>query len=158
MKKITLSSNQCLDGYICNHELTKMAKISSNAYKFWKNISYATYSNSRYIFLNINTIPSKYMDLAQICTKLNGYILSSAFCSLTGICISHLTKSNNSNLYNKLEFLHIDNIKLINLKKLYDDLGIDYSVRIYIEKCKYFSPEPFEKRIKLTNTLCLGYY
>ncbi|MFC2491472.1 MAG: cysteine permease, partial [Campylobacter curvus] len=27
-----------------------------------------------------------------------------------------------------------------------------------IEKCKFFSPAPFEKRIKLTDTLCLGYY
>ncbi|EAH8344989.1 cysteine permease, partial [Campylobacter coli] len=27
-----------------------------------------------------------------------------------------------------------------------------------IEKCHFFSPTPFEKRIKITESMCVGYY
>ena len=52
----------------------------------------------------------------------------------------------------------MDLLNIVNLKKFYDDLGLDYDLQIYIEKCKFFSPTPLEKRIRLTDTLCLGYY
>ncbi|EAH5015916.1 cysteine permease, partial [Campylobacter coli] len=26
------------------------------------------------------------------------------------------------------------------------------------EKCHFFSPTPFEKRIKITESMCVGYY
>ncbi|EAI3179690.1 cysteine permease, partial [Campylobacter jejuni] len=26
------------------------------------------------------------------------------------------------------------------------------------EKCHFFSPAPFEKRIKITESMCVGYY
>ncbi|NCD13469.1 MAG: cysteine permease, partial [Epsilonproteobacteria bacterium] len=26
------------------------------------------------------------------------------------------------------------------------------------EKCKYFGPSPFEKKIQLSNGICVGYY
>jgi len=61
-------------------------------------------------------------------------------------------------------YWHRDNAFIVSqeitrdLKKFYDDFNLSYSYRIYIEKCKFFSPAPFEKRIKLTETMCLGYY
>ncbi|EAW7572866.1 cysteine permease, partial [Campylobacter coli] len=44
------------------------------------------------------------------------------------------------------------------LKKFYDFLGLNYHQHIYIEKCHFFSPTPFEKRIKITESMCVGYY
>ncbi|MBR8461239.1 cysteine permease [Campylobacter sp. faydin G-24] len=156
--KLTLAPNEFLDDYILGCEFAKNAKISSNAYLFWKNIIYAKFENSRVVFLNTKTIPSKYKDIANSCTSLNGLVLTSTFCSFTGLAPSHLVSKNGSKIYNIVELHEICGIKFINLKKFYDDLGLEYSYRIYIEKCKYFSPTPFEKRIKITDTLCLGYY
>ncbi|EJG9610322.1 cysteine permease, partial [Campylobacter coli] len=34
----------------------------------------------------------------------------------------------------------------------------NYYQHIYIEKCHFFSPTPFEKRIKITESMCVGYY
>ncbi|AGZ81050.1 hypothetical protein [Campylobacter fetus] len=158
MLKITLPCNEFLDEYVLNYEIYKLANISSNAYLFWKNGVCASYQNSRAVFLHKKSIPEKYQIYLKSCSNLDGFVLSSAFCSFTGLSSSHLTKSNGSNLYDRLEIRNIAKFKFINLKKLYDDLGLDYKTHIYIEKCKYFSPTPLEKRIKLTDTLCLGYY
>lgn len=158
MIRLTLAPNQFLDEYILNYELSILANISQNAYKFWKNIVCASYSDTRTIFLHKDYILPKYKELITSCTDLSGFVLSSAFCSFTGLASSHLIKSNKSNLYEKLEIKQIGKLKFVNLKKLYDDIGLSYDKTIYIEKCKYFSPTPFEKRIKLTASLCLGYY
>lgn len=85
-------------------------------------------------------------------------VQSNAFCTYTGIANSHLIKSNNSRLYSLLEIKDVCGIKFVNLKKFYDDLGLDYKYNIYVEKCRFFGPSPFEKKIKLTEEICLGYY
>ena len=156
--KFTLSSNSFLDDYVLNCEFSTICKISNGAYKFWKNIVVASYQDSRTIFLHKKSIPIKYQYALKSCANLDGFVLASAFCSFTGVANSHLVASNGSNLHDILEIKMVDKFKFVNLKKLYDDLGLAYSTYIYIEKCKYFSPTPFEKRIKITDTLCLGYY
>ncbi|CAD7287615.1 hypothetical protein LMG7974_00494 [Campylobacter majalis] len=156
--KFTLSANQCLDDYVLNAQFCELADISSNAYQFWRDVVSSRYENSRSVFLLKKTIPKKYQMIVDKCTDLSGYVLSSAFCSFTGLAHSHLTSSNPSQFYKLVDVMMINGIKLVNLKKFYDDFGLDYDLQIYIEKCKYFSPTPFEKRIRLTPTLCLGYY
>ncbi len=156
--RLTLASNQFLDGYVSNYEISLLAGISQNAYKGWKNVVAASYSGTRAVFLYAKSLPPRHAALAKNCTDLSGCVLAGAFCSFTGLASSHLTRSNNSNLYEKLEIKQIGRLKFVNLKKLYDDLGLPYDMRIYIEKCKYFSPAPLEKRVRLTPTLCLGYY
>lgn len=158
MQMLTLSSDHFLDRYILNTEFFKKAGISPNAYRYWKGISAANFEGSRTVFLLKNTIPKKYEEITATCKDLSGLVLSSAFCSFTGLPSSHLTKSNNSKLYEKLQIVTIEGIKFVNLKKFYDDLGLTYDYNLYIEKCCYFSPEPLEKKIKLTSTMCVGYY
>ncbi|WP_169754446.1 cysteine permease [Campylobacter curvus] len=156
--KLTLAPNEFLDDYVLGCEFAKNAEISSNAYLFWKGVVSAKFENSRIVFLHRKSIPSKFTKALNACTALNGLVLTGVFCSFTTLAPSHLVKKNGSKLYELFEFHEICGIKFINLKKFYDDLGLAYSYRIYIEKCKFFSPAPFEKRIKLTDTLCLGYY
>ncbi|MBE2984022.1 cysteine permease [Campylobacter sp. RM9344] len=156
--KLILAPNEFLDEYILGAEFAINAQISSNAYLFWKGAISAKFENSRVVFLHKKTIPDKFKDVAKKCTPLNGLVLTSAFCSFTALAPSHLVSSNKSKFYELVELHQICGIKFINLKKFYDDLGLGYDLRIYIEKCKFFSPTPFEKRIKLTETLCLGYY
>lgn len=158
MLKTTIAPNNFLDTYILNTELSKISGISSNAYLFWKNIAIGKFENSRVVFLQKYSIPKKYEEDINKCTNLDGLVLSSAFCSFTGLPSSHLTKSNGSKIYDMLEITEISGIKFVNLKKFYDDLNLNYKFRIYIEKCKFFSPTPLEKRIKLSDNLCLGYY
>ncbi len=158
MKMLTLSANHFLDLYVLNAEFSKKAKISANAYRYWKNIYAASFESSRSVFLKKDTIPKKHEKIISSCHDLSGLVLSSAFCSFTGLSSSHLTKSNGSKLYEKLEITIIEGIKFVNLKKFYDDLGLSYDYNLYIEKCCYFSPEPLEKKIKLTSTMCVGYY
>jgi len=156
--KIILAPNEFLNDYVLGCEFAKKAGISNNAYLFWKGIISAKFENSRIVFLHKKSILTKYTQIANECSDLSGLILTSAFCSFTTLANSHLIKSNGSKLYPFFELKEICGIKFINLKKFYDDFGLDYSLRIYIEKCKFFSPAPFEKCIKLTDTLCLGYY
>ncbi|MGG7049218.1 MULTISPECIES: cysteine permease [unclassified Campylobacter] len=156
--KLVLAPNEFLDDYVLGCEFAKNAQISGNAYLFWRGAISAKFENSRIVFLHKKTIPQRYTATAKDCTNLNGLVLTSAFCSFTGLASSHLIRSNGSKLYELFELSEICGVKFINLKKFYDDFGLDYSLRIYIEKCKFFSPTPFEKRIKLTDTLCLGYY
>lgn len=158
MQKIIIAPNNFLNGYVLNAEFSSLARISSNAYLFWKNIIIGKFENSRVVFLMKNSILSKYQNTVLKCSNLDGLVLSSAFCSFTGLAPSNLIKSNGSQIYPLLEICEISGIKFVNLKKFYDDLGLKYDLRIYIEKCKYFSPTPLEKRIRLTQSLCLGYY
>lgn len=153
-----LAPNEFLDDYVLGAELAKNAGISSNAYLFWKNVISAKFENSRIVFLRKNSIPVKFQNIAKTCTPLNGLIPTGVFCSFTSLAPSHLVAKNGSKIYELFKFYEICGIKFIDLKKFYDDFNLSYSYRIYIEKCKFFSPAPFEKRIKLTETMCLGYY
>ncbi|MDO5046649.1 cysteine permease [Campylobacter sp.] len=155
---ITLAPNEFLDDYVLNVEFAAYAGVSLNAHRFWKGLISAKFENSRIIFLHKKSIPNKFRHIPPLCSDLSGLVLTSAFCSLTTLAASHLVEKNNSRLYSLFEFKKICGIKFINLRKFYDDLGLDYSYRIYIEKCSFFSPTPLERRIKLTDTMCLGYY
>lgn len=158
MQMATLSNNQFLDNYILNKEFCVLADISSNAYRFWKNVKAAKYDGCRAVFLDKKTVLKKYTNIALICKDLTGMVQSQAFCKYTGIAPSHLIEKNNSILYKKLEIIDLHGIKLVNLKKFYDDLNLSYKYNIYVEKCKYFGPSPLEKKIKLSSEMCLGYY
>ncbi len=158
MNMYKLSYNSMLDGYVLNYEFSKIAGISSNAYRFWKSVTAVKYDECRAVFLKISTIPKKYVDVVKRCTDLDGYVQSQAFCKYTGLAPSHLIKSNNSKVYAFLDILDIGRVKFVNLRKFYDDLGLDYNYHIYIEKCKYFGPSPLEKKIKLSDDMCVGYY
>ncbi|MCF6172565.1 MAG: cysteine permease [Campylobacteraceae bacterium] len=153
-----ISHNTMLDNYVLNIELSKILSISSNAYRFWKDVKAVKYDGSRVVYLEINSIPKNHQDLVHKCTKLDGYVQAQAFCKYTGLAPSHLTKSNNSKIYKIFDILQVSSVKLVNLKKFYDDLGLDYNYQIYIEKCKYFGPSPLEKKIRLNGEMCLGYY
>ncbi len=158
MEMQILSNNQFLDNYILNREFCELSGISSNAYRFWKNVRAAKYDGCRAVFLDKKTTLPKYDKIISICRNLSGFVQSQAFCKYTGIAPSHLVEKNGSILYKKLEIVDLYGIKLVNLKKFYDDLDLDYSYNIYVEKCKYFGPSPLEKKIKLSPEMCLGYY
>ena len=156
--KITLAPNEFLDDYVLGCEFATHADISGNAYLFWSGAICAKFENSRTVFLHKKSIPARFCEAAARCSDLAGLTLTSAFCSFTTLAPSHLVAKNGSKLYPLFDLREICGIKFINLKKFYDDFGLDYGYRIYIEKCSFFSPEPLEKRIKLTETMCLGYY
>ncbi len=153
-----VSHKTTLEGYILNLELAKFAGISSNAYRFWKSVKAIKYDGSRVVYLKKDSIPEKYISYLKYCTNLDGYVQAQSFCKYTGLASSHLTKSNDSKIYDILDIVKIRTVKFVNLKKFYDDLGLDYSYHLYIEKCKYFGPYPLEKKIKLGGGMCLGYY
>lgn len=154
----TLTHNQWLDGYILSKELALKAAISSNAYRYWNGVEAAKFDDARVVFLRKSTVLSKYKALANTCTDLSGMVQSGAFCKYTGLAPSHLIEHNHSCIYKMLEIIDVCDVKLVNLKKFYDDLGLDYHYQIYIEKCKYFGPSPLEKKIHLSNGICVGYY
>lgn len=156
--RLILAHNEFLDDYILNCELSQICGIAGTNYKFWSGVISANYENSRVVFINKKSLPKKYKEKIPLCTNLNGFVLSNAFCAFTGLPSSHLTGSNDSNLYKKLDIMKISKFNFVNLKKFYNDFKIPYNSKIYIEKCKYFSPAPLERRIQLTDTLCLGYY
>ncbi|MCX2683062.1 cheVAW transcriptional regulator CheQ [Campylobacter sp. MIT 21-1685] len=158
MKSIVLPPNEFLDHYVLNTEFHHLAGISKNAYKFWKKVEIGRYQGTRIIFLHKNCILEKHYNSLKKCSDLSGFVLASAFCSFTTLSPSHLVKKNNSSIYKLLELKEVCGIKFVNLKAFYELLQLDYNKHIYIEKCRFFSPTPFEKRIKITDTMCVGYY
>ncbi|HJE66735.1 cysteine permease [Campylobacter avium] len=158
MDNIILPPNAFLDNYVLNAQFHKIAGISKNAYKFWKNVSTARYQGTRVIFLHKNCILKKHEQALKLCDDLSGFTLASAFCSFTTLSPSHLVEKNNSQIYKLLDIKEIYGVKFVNLKAFYDFLGLAYYHHIYIEKCHFFSPTPLEKRIKITSSLCVGYY
>jgi hypothetical protein len=158
MQMSTLTHNQWLDGYVLSKELALKAGISSNAYRYWKDVEAAKFDDARVVFLRKESILPKYKTLIKECTNLTGMVQSQAFCKYTGLAPSHLIEHNNSCIYKMLDIIDVCDVKLVNLKKFYDDLNLDYHYHIYIEKCKYFGPSPFEKKINLSNGICVGYY
>ncbi|MFK5881439.1 MAG: cysteine permease [Sulfurospirillum sp.] len=153
-----ISHNTMLDDYILNFELSSLADISSNAYRFWKGVRAVKYDESRVVYLEKKSIPYKYRNYIDGCADLSGYIQAQAFCKYTGLASSHLIKSNNSKIYKIFDILQVRKVKFINLKNFYDYIGLDYNYHIYIEKCRYFGPFPLEKKIKLDGGMCVGYY
>ncbi len=153
-----LTHNHWLDHYVLNKELSLLAGISSNAYRYWKGVEAAKFDDARVVFLRKESILPKYKALIKECTDLSGMVQSGAFCKYTGLAPSHLIEHNHSCIYKALEIIDVCDIKFVNLKKFYDDLGLDYHYHIYIEKCKYFGPSPLEKKIELSSGICVGYY
>ncbi|EIA4391127.1 cheVAW transcriptional regulator CheQ [Campylobacter upsaliensis] len=158
MKSLILPPNEFLDHYILNVEFCHFANISKNAYKFWKKAEIGRYQGTRIVFLHKNCILEKHQNALKQCTDLSGFVLASAFCSFTTLSPSHLVEKNNSAIYKLLELKELFGVKFVNLKKFYDFLKLDYHQHIYIEKCHFFSPTPLERRIKITPSLCVGYY
>lgn len=158
LTSITLAPNAFLNDFVLNAQFHKLAHISKNAYKFWKNAYIAKYQGTRTIFLHKDFILKKHQEALKKCDDLSGFTLASAFCSFTTLAPSHLIAKNNSQIYHLLEIKELCGIKFVNLKAFYDKLGLSYDKYIYIEKCHFFSPTPLEKRIKLTASLCVGYY
>ncbi|MDD3324035.1 MAG: cysteine permease [Sulfurospirillaceae bacterium] len=158
MKMSTFTHNFFLDGYILNKQFSLLAFISSNAYRYWSHVDAGKYEGSRVVFLKKDTILSKYSNIVEKCTDLSGMVQSQSFCKYTGLAPSHLIEKNGSCIYKYLDILEVEDIKFVNLKKFYDDLSLDYHQNIYIEKCKYFAPAPLEKKIKITDGMCVGYY
>ena len=134
-----LTHNHWLNNYVLNKELSLLAGISSNAYRYWKGVEAAKFDDARVVFLRKESILPKYKALIKECTDLTGMVQSGAFCKYTGLAPSHLIEHNHSCIYKALEIIDVCDIKFVNLKKFYDDLGLDYHYHIYIEKCKYFS-------------------
>lgn len=158
MQSLLLSSNHFLDNFVLNAQLSKIAGISGNAYKYWNNSVSARFEGGRSVFLQKSTLPTKYHHALNQCTPLTGSVPAQAFCTFTGCASSHLTQSNGSKLYEKLRIYSVCGVKFVDLQRFYDDLKLPYHLQIYIEKCHFFAPSPLEKKMKLTDTLCVGYY
>ena len=158
MQMNVLTHNHWLNNYVLNKEFSLIAGISSNAYRYWKRIEAAKFDDARVVFLRKESILPKYKEIITQCTDLTGMVQSQAFCKYTGLAPSHLIEHNQSCIYKILDILDVCDVKFVNLKKFYDDLELDYNYHIYIEKCKYFGPSPFEKKIQLSNGICVGYY
>ncbi len=158
MQMNVLTHNHWLNHYVLNKEFSLKAGISSNAYRYWKDVEAAKFDDARVVFLRKETILPKYKAIVETCTDLTGMVQSQAFCKYTGLAPSHLIEHNRSCIYTCLDIIDICDVKFVNLKKFYDDLGMDYNYHIYIEKCKYFGPSPLEKKIHLSSGICVGYY
>lgn len=158
MTQVLLESDKMLDNFVLNYELSKAIGISSTAYKYWKNAISGHFVGSRAVFLLKSSVPKKYSYAISQCSDLSGLVLANAFCAFCGLANSHLVCSNCSKLNEILEIRKIGSFKFVNLRAFYKHIGLPEGTKIYIEKCKYFSPLPLEKRIKITPTLCLGYY
>lgn len=153
---VTLSDNNPLDDFVLAKELMEVLDLTPNAYRYWKNALFARYDSSSIVYIKKTTVPAKYQPYLSVCSDLSGKVQSSAFCRYTGISSSLLVESNKSEFKHYIEIDKIGRCKLVNMAKFYKRFSLPLHYTIYIDKCKNFSY--LEKKIKVTKTLCLGYY
>lgn len=156
MIRHTLSDNKTLDEFVLAKELMSLAGLSPNAFCFWKRSYCGLYEGSAIVFIKKSTVPSGYLHLLPKCTALDGYVQSAAFCRYLGLSPSSLVESNGGEFVKQLQIKRIGRAVLVNLKAFYERLGLSMDYQIYVDKCKNFSP--LEKKIRVTKSLCIGYY
>lgn len=107
---------------------TKLA-ISSPAYQYWNDTRHIKLN--RYVFLEKQTLPSKYAHIEEDLTDLGGYLPTQYAATQLGID-SHIFAYKKMRLYNQFEYKFVNDIKFVNLKRFFLENGIKIGKKSYV--------------------------
>jgi hypothetical protein len=102
-------------------EVRSKLHLSNPAYTFWKETHH--FKLNRYVFIEKETLPQKYLHVEPILTDLSGY-LPTQYASQHLRADAHIFNTKQMRLYSKFEYKFVDNIKFVNVKRFFLEHGI----------------------------------
>lgn len=103
-------------------EVSSKLGISNPAYKYWRETPNIKLNN-KYVFIQKNTLPSKYEYVEPILTDLSGY-LPIKFASDQLHVNEHLFSYEKMKLHKEFDYKFVEDVKFVNIKKFFRDNGI----------------------------------
>jgi hypothetical protein len=118
-----------LDKHWLWKEIYTKLSLSSPAYSYWNESRHIKLN--RYVFLEKNTLPSKYAHIEEDLTDLSGYLPTQYAATQLGID-SHIFGYKKMRLHNQFEYKFVNDIKFVNLKRFFVENGIRLSKSSYV--------------------------
>jgi hypothetical protein len=103
-------------------EVSSKLGVSNPAYKYWKNTPNMKLNN-KYIFVQKEKLPSKYIYIEPQLTDLSGY-LPIKFASDQLHVNEHIFSYDKMKLYSEFEYKFVEDVKFVNIKKFFRENGI----------------------------------
>jgi len=122
-----------LDRHWLWKEVYTKLSLSSPAYSYWSESRHIKLN--RYVFLEKNTLPSRYAHVEDSLTDLSGYLPTQYAATQLGID-SHIFGYKKMRLYNQFEYKFVNDIKFVNLKRFFVENGIRLSKSSYVHLAK----------------------
>lgn len=112
-------------------EISSKLGVSNPAYKYWKNTP-SLKLNNKYVFLQKETLPSKYEYIESSLTDLSGH-LPIKYASDRLHVNEHIFSYEKMKLYKEFEYKYVQDIKFVNIKKFFRENGIQVSKNSIIQ-------------------------
>lgn len=106
-------------------EISSKLGVSNPAYKYWTHTP-SLKLNNKYVFLQKETLPKKYMHIEEILTDLSGH-LPIKYASDKLHVNEHLFSSDKMKLHSAFEYKFVQDVKFVNIKKFFRENGIKVS-------------------------------
>jgi hypothetical protein len=111
-----------LNNYWLYKELCSKLQLSNPAYHYWKNTNHIKLNN-KYLFIQKETLPSKYSHIEKQLSDLSGY-LPVGYASDRLHVDSHVFSYEKMKLYNSFEYKYVENVKFVNIRRFFREYGI----------------------------------
>jgi hypothetical protein len=118
-----------LDKHWLWKEVYTKLSLSSPAYSYWNDSRHIKLN--RYIFIEKNTLPTKYDYIQNDLTDLSGYLPTQYAATQLGVD-SHIFGYKKMKLYNQFEYKFVNDIKFVNLKRFFLENGIKVDKSSYV--------------------------
>lgn len=118
-----------LDKHWLWKEVYTKLSLSSPAYSYWNESRHIKLN--RYVFIEKNTLPTKYAHIQEDLTDLTGYLPTQYAATQLGID-SHIFGYKKMRLYNQFEYKFVNDIKFVNLKRFFLENGIKIDKSSYV--------------------------
>jgi len=115
-------------------EVSSKLGVSNPAYKYWRNTPNMKLNN-KYIFIQKERLPSKYLYIEEILTDLSGH-LPIKFASDQLHVNEHLFSSDKMKLHKEFEYKFVEDVKFVNIKKFFRENGIKVTKNSLIQLAK----------------------
>lgn len=147
-----------LNSYWLWREVSSKLGVSNPAYKYWRNTPNLKLNN-KYLFIQKNTLPQKYMYIENILTDLSGY-LPIKYASDKLHVSEHIFSYDRMKLYKEFEYKFVQDVKFVNIKKFFFEFGIkvNKSSIIQLGKIKDLEISPNSTFYNLKNDYGLVVY
>lgn len=103
-------------------EVYQKLGVSNPLYKYWKNTPNLKLNN-KYVFVQKNTLPTKYSYIEPDLTDLSGY-LPIKYASDRLHVNEHIFSYEKMKLYKEFDYKFVQDIKFVNIKKFFTENGI----------------------------------
>jgi hypothetical protein len=111
-----------LNSYWLWREVSSKLGVSNPAYKYWKSTPNLKLNN-KYIFIQKQTLPKKYIYIEDILTDLSGY-LPIKYASDRLHVNEHIFSYEKMKLYKEFEYKYVNDVKFVNIRKFFKENGI----------------------------------